>query len=198
MALTYEKGYDYSELNTATNPVLAAFTTCHGRLHLLDYMTAAGKTLLYTDTDSIFKISDPARPDLDPPIGDYLGDLTSELRPGEHIVEFASSAAKCYVYKTNMGKTECKVKGFTLNYKNSQLINFDVMKDMVLTQQIQNNPNLRTVTIVNDKKIARKKYECILYNKKEIKRYKPVYNKRIIMPDLSTVPFGYDFSRYMP
>ena len=193
VTVTYERYGDAIGMSTSTNPVLAAFTTCHGRLHLLDYMTSAGKSLLYTDTDSLFKITDPKRPDLEPPIGDYLGDLSSELKPGEHIVEFASSGPKSYVYKTNTGKTECRLKGFSLNYKNSLLINFDVMPDMVLSQKIQGNTDPKTVVTVNEKKITRNKYQCKIYNSKEVKRYKAVYNKRIIMEDLTTVPFGYDF-----
>ena len=195
IALTYEKYSDAIPMNNSTNVILAAFTTCHGRLHLLDYMTSAGKSLLYTDTDSLFKISHPSRPDLDPPVGDYLGDLTSELQPGEHIVEFASSGAKSYVFETNTGRKECKLKGFSLNYQNSLLINFEVMRDMVLNQNIQGNDELKTVITINKNKITRDKYKCKIYNKKEIKRYKAVYNKRIIMPDLTTVPFGYDFSQ---
>ena len=157
-------------------------------------MVQAGEDLLYTDTDSLFKLSDPKRPDLDPPVGDYLGDLTYELNEGEHITEFCSSGAKSYVYLTNTGKKVCRLKGFTLNYENSLLINFEVMRDMVLSQKIQRNPDLKTVVTINNKKIRRNKYQCKIYNAKEVKRYRAVYNKRIIMPDLTTVPFGYDYS----
>jgi hypothetical protein len=194
VAVTYEQATVLKDMNTSTNAVLAAFTTCHGRLHLLDYMTQAGENLLYTDTDSLFKISDPKRPDLDPPVGDYLGDLTNELDEGEHITEFCSTGAKSYVYLTNTGKKVCRLKGFTLNHKNSLLINFEVMRDMVLSQKIQGNPNLKTVVTINDKKIRRKKYQCKIYNTKEVKKYRAVYNKRIILPDLTTVPFGYDYT----
>ena len=46
-------------------------------------------------------------------------------------------APKNYAYKTvnsntNKTKTLCKVHGITLNYKASQLVNFDVIKDMNL------------------------------------------------------------------
>ena len=196
VAVVHERDTHLKPMNTSTNVILAAFTTCHGRLHLLDYMTSAGKDLLYTDTDSLFKVCDPKRPDLDPPVGDYLGDLTDELESGEYITEFASSAAKSYVFLTNKGRKVCKLKGFTLNHRNSLLINFDVMKDMVLSQQIQGNAAGKTVVTVNEKKIKRDKYSCKIYNTKEIKRYRAVYNKRIILPDLTTVPFGYDYSKF--
>ena len=38
---------------------------------------------------------------------------------------------KNYAYRVNNGKQKCKIRGFTLNYKNSQILNFDTMKDMV-------------------------------------------------------------------
>jgi hypothetical protein len=157
-------------------------------------MEQVGERLLYTDTDSLFYISNPETPHLNLKLGDYLGDLTDELKSGEYITEFCSSGPKSYVYLTSTGRRECRLRGFTLNHKNSQLINFEVMRDMVLSQKIQNNPALKEVITVNDKKITRNKFKCKLYNSKEVKKYKAVYNKRIIMNDLTTVPFGYDFS----
>ena len=38
---------------------------------------------------------------------------------------------KNYAYRVINGKQKCKIRGFTLNYKNSQILNFDTMKDMV-------------------------------------------------------------------
>ena len=51
--------------------------------------------------DSLFSISDANRPDLDLPLGDYLGDLTNELNENEHITEFCSTGSKSYVFETN-------------------------------------------------------------------------------------------------
>jgi hypothetical protein len=71
------------------------------------------------------------------------------------------------------------------------------MRDMVLSQKIQGEEPLKTVITVNDKKIRRKKFESKVYNTKEIKKYRAVFNKRIISPNLTTVPFGYDFSHML-
>jgi hypothetical protein len=120
--------------------------------------------------------------------------LTSELAEEEHIVEFCSSGPKCYTYITNKGTTHCKIKGFSLNYANSLKIDFNVMKDMVVNQQIQGNPKLKTVATVNDRQITRNKFRNIIYNTRLVKKYRVCYTKRIIMPNLTTVPFGYDFS----
>ena len=57
--------------------------------------------------------------------------MTSELKPGESICEFVSGGSKNYAYKstnsvTGEEKTICKVRGITLNYSASQLVNFKI------------------------------------------------------------------------
>jgi hypothetical protein len=51
---------------------------------------------------------------------------------------------------TNKIKTICKVRGITLNYNASQLVNFDVIRDMILNREPR-----RVVTVHNEKKIKR-------------------------------------------
>lgn len=116
-----------------------------------------------------------------PPLGDYLGELTSELDEGDHIVQFVSSGPKSYAYKTALGKECCKLKGFTLNAHNQQLINFDSMKEIVQGQ--------REKITIKGKKITRNKRK--LYNRDEEKDYKLVYTKRRIVDNYDTVPYGY-------
>lgn len=36
---------------------------------------------------------------------------------------------------TVSGKEECKIRGFTLNWKNSKLINFEAIRDMICTSR---------------------------------------------------------------
>jgi len=88
--------------------------------------------------------------------GDNLGAMTSELKPFEFIEEFASGGPKYYAYKivdttTGERKTVCKVRGITLNYNASQLVNFDVIKYMILEKTEDH------VTVHTEKKIKRKK-----------------------------------------
>ena len=68
-----------------------------------------------------------------PELGDYLGDLTDEV-PDNRIIEFVTGGTKNYAYKIarpdkDGNTTICKVRGITLNYKNSLTINFDTIKD---------------------------------------------------------------------
>ena len=69
-----------------TNIYLATFTTCWARLKLYSVLEKVNRNVLYYDTDSVIYVSSPGK--YDPPIGDYLGELTIELKKGEHTVEF--------------------------------------------------------------------------------------------------------------
>jgi len=68
-------------------------------------------------------------------IGDCLGAMTSELKPNEIILVFVSGGPKNYAYKTlnsvtGAEKTICKVRGITLYYSASRLVNFEKIKAM--------------------------------------------------------------------
>jgi hypothetical protein len=72
--------------------------------------------------------------------------MTSELKPGFHIEEFVRGGPKNYAYiivdpATGNRETVCKVRGITLHYSTSLLVNFDFLKDMILrgdkTEQLQ-------------------------------------------------------------
>jgi hypothetical protein len=117
-----------------TNIYLATFTTCWARLKLHSVLEPLNRRVLYYDTDSVIYVSKPV--EYDPPLGDYLGKLTDELDRGEHIVKFVSGGPKNYAYRTNTGKETCKVRGFTLNYTNSKLINFNSVRTLVTDPKV--------------------------------------------------------------
>ena len=87
-------------------------------------------TILYCDTDSVIYIQNVNEP---PKFGTgyYLGDLTDELEEfdsGSYIEEFVSGGPKNYAFSvtsptTGKRTTRCKVKGITLNYDNSRVVN---------------------------------------------------------------------------
>jgi len=83
--------------------------------------------------------------------------MTSELRTTDYISEFVSGGAKNHAYKvidnvTVRATTVCKVRGITPNYSAKQLVNFDVIRDMVLETGAE-----PTVTLHAEKKIKRKR-----------------------------------------
>jgi hypothetical protein len=80
------------------NVVVAAYTTAMARLELYKYLEQLGERVLYYDTDSVIFVS--RENDWEPPIGDFLGDLTDEMAdygPGSHITEFVNAYKFCVV-----------------------------------------------------------------------------------------------------
>ena len=114
-----------------TNVFIAAFTTCWARLKLYSYLEKLEQQVLYYDTDSVIYKWRPGQPKIQ--TGDYLGDMKDELE-GDVIVEFISGGAKNYGYKTRGGKTECKVRGFTLNVRGLEVLNYQTMKNTILKE----------------------------------------------------------------
>ena len=167
-----------------TNIYLATFTTCWARLKLYSVLERVDTRVLYYDTDSVIYVSRPGQ--YDPPFGDYLGELTDELGTGEHIVEYVSGGPKKYAYKTNTNTETCKVRGFTLNYKNSQMINFESVKAIVTDPKVQS-----TITITNPNKICRDKRKIKLYSREENKNYQMVYTKSRRVNNFDTEPYGF-------
>ncbi len=186
-----------------TNVFLATFTTAWARLKLYEVLDQLQERVLYYDTDSVVYVSKPGY--YDPPLGDYLGELTDEL-DGEHIVEFLSGGPKNYAYRTNADKRTCKVRGFTLNHTNAKKINLDSMKGLIRTIHPGDKSTYKRkarchddepprkkkiIETVNPRKICRDKVHSIIYNRKEKKKYQIVYDKRIILENLNTVPYGF-------
>ena len=125
-----------------------------------------------------------------PPLGDYLGELTNELPEGEYIIQFVSGGPKNYSYKTfnpvtNVEKTYCKVRGFTLSHRNSQLINFDTLCNVVTSSEE------KTINIHTPWKIVRDSKTKDVKTRTENKLYRKVYNKRVVIEDYDTVPYGF-------
>ena len=136
--------------------------------------------VLYFDTDSVVYIHVDGL--WNPPLGDYLGELKDETK-GIPITTFVSGGAKNYAYELTDGTSVCKIRGFTLNHRNSLELNLDTLRTLVTTGE-QTGP-----VISNPHKISRKNNR--LYSKAESKAYRIVYDKRILCDNFNTLPFGY-------
>jgi len=73
--------------------------------------------------------------------------MTSESRPSQIISEFASGGLKNYVYRvldtvTRDSQTVCKIKDITLNYNALKLVNFEVIRDMILRGNTGDEPTV--------------------------------------------------------
>lgn len=172
----------YNEGSIETSVVHAAFVTAHARLKLYSELEKIDERVLYFDTDSIIFISKPG--EYEPILGNYLGDLTSELNKDDYIEEFVSAGPKNYGYRTKQGKSTCTVKGFTLNTATKDAINFEAIKRVVLTDSDSNIE-------VEQMRFVRNKNDWTVRTDTTYKKYRFVYNKRVFFKDLTTLPYGY-------
>lgn len=129
LEVVYRQTTDNDLPSNKTNIFIVAFTTCWARLKLYSYLHILQKNVLYYDTDSVIYTWKPDQPKIE--TGDFLGEMTDELN-GDYIKEFVSGGAKNYGYETSRGKFECKVRGFTLNVRGRQKLNYDTMKAHIL------------------------------------------------------------------
>lgn len=120
--------------------------------------------------------------DINPGLSERLGGLKSELEDDDYIVDFVAPGPKVYSYRTFKGVLVTKIRGFSLNHENSQRLNYNTMKDIILKGG--------TVTTVNHK-ISRDLYKARLYNRREEKICKMVNNKLYRVSNNRTLPYGY-------
>lgn len=193
LAVEYQNRESFESESFITNEVLAAFTTCWARLELLKHIKSVGERILYCDTDSIIfltrKISDKDGNDyfdVYPQIGDSLGELTNELPPGVHITRFASTAPKSYSYRCSDNSEITKFKGVSLNFENSQRVNFEAIKELVFGETV-------SVSLIPQTQFVRGKYDGQICNAELVKTVNRTLNKRRILENFDTVPFGYVF-----
>ncbi|CAO4385894.1 unnamed protein product [Caenorhabditis nigoni] len=171
---------------------LASLTTSYARLRLYKFMEMVGpENICYTDTDSIiYAVPDGAKDPLKDEEGSYLGQLTDELTGT--MSEFASLGPKTYVYKEMKSNGEEKItvkaKGITLNSQVEKLVTFDKMKAMV--NEVLENVTPRTTLLLPQHVMTRDKDHKV-YSKNIQKSFKYTFNKRRLLPDGSTLPFGY-------
>jgi hypothetical protein len=89
-----------------------------------------------------------------------------------------------------MKKTVCKVRGITLVYNASQLVYFDVIKDMILNQEPCHTVTVHTKYKNKRKRKLREGIVSIITESEE-KKYRASFLKWRILLDNTSVPFGY-------
>jgi len=82
-----------------TNKVISAYVIAGARIHPYGFLDRLQDRAIYTDTDSVIYIQPRNEPALIE-TGDNLGQMTSELKTGEIIVEVVCAGPKNYAYKT--------------------------------------------------------------------------------------------------
>ncbi|KAF4513998.1 UNVERIFIED_CONTAM: hypothetical protein B566_EDAN018504 [Ephemera danica] len=190
MYVTYKPNVETLVNAPNTNVVLAAFTTCYGRMHLYKVLHELQQRVLYTDTDSVLFVSTSGSKD--PEEGIHLGQLTDEITPvfGENsfIKTFVAGGAKNYCYLVQCAdgslKSVCKARGLTINSETEKILNFDTLCNMVL-----NNSGPTLVHYPHNLKRT-KKFEILTAPMS--KTYQMVNTKRWRAPDtFQTLPYGF-------
>ncbi|KAF1750693.1 hypothetical protein GCK72_017245 [Caenorhabditis remanei] len=171
---------------------LASYTTSYARLRLYRFMEmVGGENIIYTDTDSIiYAVPEGTKDPLEMEVGPYLGQLTDELS-GE-MTEFVSLGPKTYCYrdlmKNNEEKIVRKAKGITMSSQVEKYVNFEMMRAMV--DEAINNTGERTEHLLPQHTIRRDNSHK-MYSKNTEKVFKYTFNKRRLLGNGTTLPFGY-------
>ncbi len=190
----YSKKINFKEDSSHSNVVIASYVTAHARCELYNLLDSMQERCLYFDTDSI--IFTQNNEEFKPKTGYYLGELTDEVvslkEPNNYITKFISCGAKNYAYEifnpdTNQKKYICKVKGLTLNFKTSSIVNFDSMKELLTDFVNHNERKIINVPQFNIK--TNNFYEVKSVDTNKI--YRINYDRRVLKPDLSSRPFGF-------
>ncbi|XP_070171517.1 uncharacterized protein [Polyergus mexicanus] len=190
-----------------TNVVIAAYTTAQARLTLYSYLERLDRRVLYYDTDSCIYVSSGDPNEYEPRTGNFLGDMTDELESygsGSYIEAFVSGGPKFYAYvvRSPDGRTHeaCKVKGITLNYENSRLVNFNSIRNLLLNKERvreneENEKELAGTSInLRFRAIRRTAFHEIV-TRDETKVCEPVLLKRRFIDSHCSLPYGYIIER---
>ena len=171
------------------NVFIAAFTTAQARLKLYSDLDILKERVLYMDTDSIIFKTREAQGMI--ATGRFLGEFTNET-PGDTIAEFVTGGPKNYGYRTTQGKTECKVRGFSLNYETKQRLNYETMKENILLEIEEPLDKARTMAIPIPDYFQRDQVHKKIKLTNQMKHYKVVFDKRILDPRSKTsTPYGH-------
>ncbi|CAL1264807.1 unnamed protein product [Larinioides sclopetarius] len=159
-AIVWEYKKHFDPQGSSINIFLVAFTTCYAHPKLNSEMDKLGDAVLYNDTDSIIYASNGMN---DPPLGNLL------------------DGPKYYAYKTC-----CKVRGFTLNFRDTEILNYETIKHVACS--LDRNS---TISVNDAAKITRDGKKRKVLNVEQTKLFRMIYDKRVIKENFSTVPYGF-------
>lgn len=91
-----------------------------------------------------------------------------------------------------LGDFECKVRGFSLNYKNKKILNFQSLRDNILKELDQPQTSPREMTLVDKSFFHRDQTNKRIRLIEREKIYGLVFDKRVIdRTTLKSYPFRY-------
>ncbi|MDI9312371.1 MAG: DNA polymerase, partial [Limnohabitans sp.] len=192
--------YKFKDDNDAdlgnTSIAISSFVTAYARLELYKIMEKINNIgedrLLYFDTDSVIFVKKHGDQVIE--TGDYLGDLTDEIKdnygPTAFCRKFVSCGPKNYGLEIQKNENEShstlKVKGIRLDGKSLEILNLDLMKNLAEKYIEGHNEQIS----IEQFKISCDKYNHFVTSKYFDKVYRVVSEKRKIV-SYKTFPFGY-------
>lgn len=119
-------------------------------------------------------------------------ELEKDYGQGSFITEFVSGGPKHYGYKVYSTKdqkevTKIKVKGFKVTHDASAQINFDNLRQKVFAFVRDNDRLESEIRIQRIERTVERQTVTVM--RKKI--YRVTYDKRIVRPDFTTIPYGY-------
>lgn len=119
-------------------------------------------------------------------------ELEMDYGTGSYITEFVSGGPKHYAYKVwstkeNKEKVCIKVKGFKITHDISATINFDALREKVHVFVQERD---RQETVIRLQRIERTaERNVVTVTRKKV--YRVTYDKRVILPNFTSLPYGY-------
>src|SRR6266481_5844453 len=177
----YKHKKDHIEANTKGSDIVAAFTTAHARLYLLQQLTRIGPNVCYYDTDSIIYSKKPGDPEI--PIGSSLGEWANEIKHGVELTGFCSIGPKSYAGRLSDGTSLVKMKGVQWRFCNGEKLSYEGFKKM-LTEG-------KKLSFDVPFHVERCLTTGTLQDVEQTRLIIQKYDKRIVLADYKTVPFGF-------
>lgn len=183
----FHKTFQHTEVPQSSNPILASFVTSYARIALYKTLKIIGKNLVYTDTDSAFywELSNEISSKLN--IGNGLGQLKNELSPHNWIILQICLAAKTYGYITKLPENGLieflRNKGFSTRI--SKTVNVESFIELFRNKNTY-------ISIENKNFFLRNRQEGKVFMKTLSKKFNYNYDKRIVINDSQTLPWGYN------
>ena len=94
-----------------------------------------------------------------------------------------SGGPKNYAYETQGGKSSCKVKGLTLNYRASQIVSPTTLENMLKGEEEE--------VSVHYPHFIKRNHRHDVHTVALDKKYQIVYDKRQRVHQYNTLPYGY-------
>jgi hypothetical protein len=174
-----------------TSVAIASYVTAYARMMLYDLMEKieciSPGALLYHDTDSAIFVHRNGEEEI--PLGDFLGDLTSEIPDGSKCIKYVSLGPKCYGIEIQKPdgeiETTLKIKGLSLTEAALDVISF---KEMVRMAVEYTKGNKIEHSVPQQQFISTSQH--MIYTRQFEKVFRAVSEKRCVK-DNYTLPFGY-------